>query len=97
MLVVRYGTCGVLRPEVAVGSVVVASHGSIKVLRNPDHFLPDACPRSTRPYLTFRPQPADPLLSQAIARELEVELGGGAVTHVGVLQNSCAPRVRLGN
>ncbi len=39
LLVVRFGTCGVLKADVPVGGVVVASPGSVLVMRNPDAFL----------------------------------------------------------
>jgi uridine phosphorylase len=39
LVIARFGTCGLLQPEVAVGGVVVASIGSVLIMRNPDAFL----------------------------------------------------------
>lgn len=39
-VMVRYGNCGVLQPDVPTGGVVVATEGSVLVQRNPDAFLP---------------------------------------------------------
>lgn len=47
LLITRFGTCGALCPDVAVGSVVVASPGSVSVMRNPDAFLPLPTPSGT--------------------------------------------------
>lgn len=54
MIVIRLGTCGTIHPEYKVGSVVVATKGSISVLRDPDAFDVDQqekipCYRMSKP------------------------------------------------
>ena len=88
VLMVRYGTCGILQPHVPTGGVVVATEGSVLVQRNPDAFLPPPLASSsgnggqqsqTEPYLIFRPQPADAQLSAALVSELSAEIGAERV------------------
>lgn len=59
MVVVRLGTCGSPHPNVPVGSIGVATQGSVGILRNPDAFHADppatggsnlAVPRCLGPY-----------------------------------------------
>ena len=94
LLIVRYGTCGIVQASVDVGSVVVASEGSVLVQRNPDAFLPPSSdpssPPPPLPYLIFKPQAADADLSQALVQELSRELGPTHPVNEGLNATCCS-------
>lgn len=82
VLMVRYGTCGIVQPHVPTGGVIVATEGSVLVQRNPDAFIRASNGnggQQPEPYLIFRPQPADAQLSSALVAELSAELGAERV------------------
>lgn len=102
LIIARFGTCGVLQPNVAVGGVVVASIGSVLVMRNPDVFLLPSTTATDEthsgdkaplppplPYLVFAPQPSDPALSLALVNELSSELGPARVSQ-GMNASACS-------
>lgn len=105
LVIARFGTCGVLQSHVAVGGVVVASPGSLLIMRNPDAFLLSSTTKpaitdvkngggkaptpSPLPYLVFAPQSSDPALSLALVSELTAELGPARVTH-GLNASTCS-------
>jgi uridine phosphorylase len=79
MVCVRLGTCGVVRRDVNVGSVVVASEGSVAVRRDADYFgLTEeeraAAGGPSAAYSISRPVPADAALSEAVAGKLRERL-----------------------
>ena len=100
--IVRYGTCGIVQASVDVGSVVVASEGSVLVQRNPDAFLPppsstddpssssSSPPPPPLPYLIFKPQAADADLSQALVQQLGRVLGATYPVHEGLNATCCS-------
>ncbi|RLN87460.1 hypothetical protein BBJ28_00017192 [Nothophytophthora sp. Chile5] len=65
MAIVRFGTCGGVRADVAPGSVVVSGKGSLMVTRNPDAFFPDS--DGEEPYRVSRVMPASPALSKTVS------------------------------
>jgi uridine phosphorylase len=42
MAIIRFGSCGGLREEHDAGTVVIASKGSVSIVRNPNAFGPSA-------------------------------------------------------
>ena len=96
MLIVRYGTCGLLQPCVPAGRVVVASVGSVLVMRNPDAFLPADTPKHAtptlchEPFLIFHPQPADEALSQTLVHALKAGLGEEGAVVEGLNASACS-------
>jgi len=78
MAFLRLGTCGVVDEATPIGTVCVASEGSVLVRREPDMFgVEGGC--SGPPYSVSRPVPADPQLAGLLVRCLEEELGAGGV------------------
>lgn len=87
--IVRLGSCAGLRPDLPVGTVVVASEGSIFISQNPDAWGAEAGAGiagdmervEQNPYVFHRPVPSDKGLSNALVKELkrslEGEAGGG--------------------
>lgn len=65
MVIVRFGTCGGIQPDVPPGSVVVSSHGSVAVVRNPDAFFVDAAVDAEH-YRVSRVMPASAPLSKSV-------------------------------
>ncbi|KAF1776309.1 Nucleoside phosphorylase [Phytophthora cactorum] len=63
MIIIRFGTCGAVRKEIAPGSVVVSGNGSVMITRNPDAFFPDATGEEY--YRVSRVMPSSPALSKA--------------------------------
>merc|ERR1719414_359448 len=80
MAVVRFGTCGVLRDAVNVGTISVATEGSICVQRNFGAFRrgSDHC-NGHPPYLISDVCPPDAELSAATLGALQKELGAEMV------------------
>lgn len=66
MYIIRLGTCGTVSSEIPVGSVAVASKGSICVRRNPDAFESSS---TDEPYIFNRPVACDEQISKAIFEE----------------------------
>jgi len=67
------------------GSVVVASEGSIGVIRNPDAFIPgvmNTTTTTTKSYLVSKIQPSDPEVTQAITKYLRAEMSNDVVITV---------------
>ena len=71
MAVVRFGTCGGLREDVAVGTVAVASEGAVMVHRDYDAFMEGS---GGGGYRVSGVCPADGELSALLRSELEAEL-----------------------
>lgn len=90
--IIRLGSCAGLRPDLPVGTVAVASEGSIFVRQNPDAWAPAATTTTTtkedgssaapsqqeEPYVFHGVAPADEVLSKALLLELKRSLGGGS-------------------
>jgi len=86
MAIARLGTCGILRDDVSVGSVMVASKGSVFIRREPDAFSdlnahidesnnaqgPEALPL---PYRLSKVVTTDASLSAVLVRELRAQVG----------------------
>ncbi|CAM9674986.1 unnamed protein product, partial [Ectocarpus sp. 4 AP-2014] len=96
--IVRLGSCAGLRPDLPVGSVAVASEGSVMIRQNPDAWEGTAARGETQgePYLFHGVAPADEELSEALLKELKRSLddkaggsdGGGGTAVVGCLNAS---------
>merc|ERR1719215_2156290 len=76
MAVVRLGTCGVLQPSVPVGSISVATEGSIAVQRNCAAFTTAAGNegkngKTHEPYQISEPCPADKDLTDGVVKALK--------------------------
>lgn len=71
--IIRLGSCAGLRPDLPVGTVAVASEGSILIRQNPDAWGVEAPAgmRAEEPYLFHRVVPADEQLSRALIEELK--------------------------
>lgn len=65
MAIIRFGTCGGLKPDVVPGSVVVSGKGSVSIVRDPDVFFGDA-DAGAECYRVSRVMPASASLSQAV-------------------------------
>lgn len=65
MAIIRFGTCGGLKPDIVPGSVVVSGKGSVSVVRDSDAFFDDAN-AGAECYRVSRVMPASVLLSQAV-------------------------------
>lgn len=90
--IVRLGSCAGLRPDLPVGTVAVASEGSIFIGQNPDAWAPAvatmtkmttigdgssaAAHQRGEPYVFYGVAPADKGLSEALLQELKRSLGG---------------------
>ncbi|CAN0083388.1 unnamed protein product [Ectocarpus sp. 13 AM-2016] len=96
--IVRLGSCAGLRPDLPVGSVAVASEGSVMIRQNPDAWEGTATRGEAQgePYLFHGMAPADEELSEALLKELKRSLdgeagssdGGGGTAVVGCLNAS---------
>lgn len=97
--IVRLGSCAGLRPDLPVGSVAVASEGSVMIRQNPDAWEGTATGGGEapgEPYLFHKVAPADEELSEALLKELKRSLdskaggsdGGGTTPVVGCLNAS---------
>jgi len=86
MVIARYGTCGTIRPDIDVGSVAVASLGSVAIQRNPDAFVPGVSDEAA--YRITNPVESDNELSLLIQRNLNAALG--ATTQVVTGMNATA-------
>jgi uridine phosphorylase len=76
MAVCRLGTCGLLDAALPVGTVVVASPGSVAVRREPDAFSkPVVGATPLAPYRITNLVPSDPELSRLLLERLRVNLG----------------------
>ncbi|KAG3107545.1 hypothetical protein PI124_g14835 [Phytophthora idaei] len=73
MIIIRFGTCGAVRKEIAPGSVVVSGNGSVMITRNPDAFFPDATGEEY--YRVSRVMPSSPALSKALVAAMNDKLG----------------------
>jgi len=82
MLVIRYGTCGGVHPDVTVGSVCVASSARY-IYRNPDAFRKNADSK-LRKYIFSEPVDPDAQLTEALTKCLKASLG----RHVFVGENA---------
>eukprot|EP01102_Stenamoeba_stenopodia_P010361 TRINITY_DN3112_c0_g1_i1.p1 TRINITY_DN3112_c0_g1~~TRINITY_DN3112_c0_g1_i1.p1 ORF type:complete len:366 (-),score=95.27 TRINITY_DN3112_c0_g1_i1:36-1133(-) len=75
MNIIRFGTCGTPRSDIKVGSMVVASKGSVEITRNPDAFsLPPEQTNIKDCYRFSKPVTSDPELSKHIIQSLKEEL-----------------------
>lgn len=88
-LIVRYGSCGSIAPEVREGCVVVNSLGSTAVARLPDAFGSSGHIGEICPYKVHAVVPSDGPLSSALERELRAALGEGAVAS-GLNVSACS-------
>jgi uridine phosphorylase len=62
------GTCGTVQSDVKIGTMAVASKGSVLIQRNPDAFEnPDEHKSVFDFYKVSKPIPADPELSALIS------------------------------
>ncbi|CAB1110711.1 unnamed protein product [Ectocarpus sp. CCAP 1310/34] len=96
--IIRLGSCAGLRPDLPVGSVAVASEGSVMIRQNPDAWEGTATRGEAHgePYLFHGVAPADEELSEALLKELKSSLdgkaggsdGGGGTAVVGCLNAS---------
>jgi len=78
MLMIRLGTCGTVDPEVKIGSMAVASKGSVLIRRNPDAFSNTVS--STIPYYTVcQPVAADKELSHNLVERLRVHVKSNSI------------------
>lgn len=91
--IIRLGSCAGLRPDLPVGTVAVASEGSLFIRQNPDAWaaavpvIPDGSAPASRqhdvvsrePYIFHGVAKADQELSNALLRELKRSLGKGVV------------------
>lgn len=86
MAVVRFGTCGTLQDWVQVGTLSVASEGSVLVQRNYDHFFraakqenghkqQDEESAGASPYLISDLCPPDRELSDKVAASIKLKVG----------------------
>lgn len=82
--IIRLGSCAGLRPDLPVGTVAVASEGSLFISQNPDAWAapkPDEGPSSSssssprEPYVFHGVAEADEGLSSALLQELKRSLG----------------------
>eukprot|EP00240_Pyramimonas_obovata_P005238 CAMPEP_0118933574 /NCGR_PEP_ID=MMETSP1169-20130426/12068_1 /TAXON_ID=36882 /ORGANISM="Pyramimonas obovata, Strain CCMP722" /LENGTH=415 /DNA_ID=CAMNT_0006876357 /DNA_START=95 /DNA_END=1342 /DNA_ORIENTATION=- len=86
MAIARLGTCGILREDVSVGSVMVASKGSVFIRRDPDAFAsPEDSPEPVNdsdcagptvlplPYRISKVVQADAELSQVLGSEMRAQ------------------------
>ena len=78
MAFVRLGTCGLLQPPAALGTVVVARR-SRACRRNPDAFGPDGCPDDLGPYHLSLPIGPDAALEGALFQNLQAVVGADGV------------------
>lgn len=76
MAFVRYGTCGTVKEDIAVGSVCIAELGSVFIRRNPDAFAEGA---SEDPYVVSKPVAADKELSALVHERLAAKIGEARV------------------
>lgn len=97
--IVRLGSCAGLRPDLPVGTVTVASQGSIFVRQNPDAWAAGGnasegsdktggvslSERVVEPYTFHEAAPADEELSAKLLKELESALGSADGEVVGCL------------
>lgn len=97
--IIRLGSCAGLRPDLPVGTVTVASQGSIFVRQNPDAWAetenaPESSDetgrvsvseREVEPYTFHKVAPADEQLSARLQKELESALGSTGGKVVGCL------------
>lgn len=84
--IIRLGSCAGLRPDLPVGTVAVASEGSLFISQNPDAWAaartvptaPDGSSSSAsrEPYVFHGVAEADEELSNALLQELERSMGG---------------------
>mmetsp|Transcript_1527 Transcript_1527/g.3721 ORF Transcript_1527/g.3721 Transcript_1527/m.3721 type:complete len:408 (-) Transcript_1527:162-1385(-) len=100
MAVTRLGTCGILLPDVKVGSILVAAEGSVFVTRNPDAFdMPGAQEGTvslieesidmvaTPHYLISRPVPASKSASALLVDKLAA---AGLSVFTGLNATACS-------
>lgn len=86
--IIRLGSCAGLRPDLPVGTVAVASEGSIFISQNPDAWAAagttttngdgSASAGQQEAYVFHGVAPADEELSNALLQELKRSLGRGA-------------------
>jgi len=74
MAIVRFGSCGIIDPDINVGSVCVASD-AIMVTRNPDHFHYDDDAKEVHPYRFSRPVKSHKGLSDILVSFLNKNIG----------------------
>lgn len=91
--IVRLGSCAGLRKDLPVGTVAVASEGSIFVSQNPDAWGSPSTGGGAdkEPYVFCGVAPADEALSRGLNRELKImleEANGGGGRVVGCLNVS---------
>jgi len=68
MAFIRLGTCGTIHPQVKVGSLIIASKGSVMLERNPQAFTD---PTTGDYYNMFSPIPSDPDLSALLVKNIK--------------------------
>jgi len=77
MAIIRLGTCGTIKEDVEIGSIVVASKGSTFILRNPDAFgsqSPDISP-----YFFCKPISSDQELSASLSANLKLSVRSSSI------------------
>lgn len=78
MHIVRYGTCGVVKADVKVGAISVATEGSVLLQRNYAAFAHSSL-EGTEPYILSEVCPADHALSDEVVKALTNEVGAESV------------------
>jgi len=74
LVIIRLGTCGTISSSIKIGSMAVASKGSIMIQRNVDAYLPEANANEAK-YLISKPSLPDPKLSELLVANLRKNIG----------------------
>jgi len=78
MAILRLGTCGTPKADINVGTLTIASGGSILVRRDPDSFLPES--EGKLPYYAFsKPILPDAKLSKILCEKMKSNLTSSSV------------------
>ncbi|CAM9496213.1 unnamed protein product, partial [Ascophyllum nodosum] len=96
--IIRLGSCAGLRQDLPVGTIAVASEGSVFIRQNPDAWMSDETvgeeEEAEAPYVFHKVVPADENLSRVLIQELKAEFergeGGGARSAVVGCLNASA-------
>ena len=76
MVIVRFGTCGLIDPKMKIGSIVVASEGSILCRRNEEAWMSE----KSQPYtISSKAVPSDPQISALLKTKIGEAIGEGHV------------------
>lgn len=83
LFIIRFGTCGGLVNESEAGKIILASHGSGYITRNPDYFCENygnSTPKNAEEaYHIYSPVPADSEFSNLMFEKLSRQLGSEKV------------------